>query len=154
MNITKKGAVLLSALGLIGGVGATAAVQTYAQTSTPPAATTTAGTTTAATDGTATQTRPQGHAPLGGDGNITAINGNTIIMQEESDEGGASYTIDAGSATVTSNGAASAISALKVGDKIFVQGTTNGTTVTAASISVGHPGGRGHGPDGPAAAQN
>ena len=81
------------------------------------------------------------HAPLGQDGNVTAINGNTITMQEESDEGGASYTVDAGSATVTKDGAASNLAAIKVGDKIFVKGTVTGGNVTATAIADGH----GHG---------
>ncbi len=85
-----------------------------------------------------------GHAPAGNDGNITAINGNTITMQEEADEGGASYAVDASNATVTNNGVASTVSNLKVGDKIFVQGTVTGTNVAATEVSVGHP--QGHGP--------
>jgi hypothetical protein len=141
MNITKKGAVLLSTLGLIGGIAGTVAMQTHAADAATTAATTTS-TTSATTTGT-TQTRPHGHAPLGGDGNVTAINGTTITMQEEANEGGASYTVDASKATVTNNGAAAALSDIKVGDKIFVQGTTNGTNVTATSLSLGHPGGRG-----------
>jgi hypothetical protein len=65
-------------------------------------------------------------------------------MQEEAEEGGASYTIDATSATVTNNGAAATIADIKVGDKIFVQGTTSGNDVTATSISLGHPEKGGH----------
>jgi hypothetical protein len=84
------------------------------------------------------------HAPMGGDGNITAVNGTTITMTEESDEGGASYTIDASKATFDINGTTGSISSLKVGDKIFVQGTTNGTSVAATSVSVGHHGHRGN----------
>ncbi len=91
-----------------------------------------------------------GHAPLGNDGNITAINGTTITMSEEADEGGASYTVNAAGAAVTNNGAAAQLSDLKVGDKIFVNGTVSGTNVTATQISTGMGGhgfgGHGFGP--------
>ncbi|MFM2330548.1 MAG: hypothetical protein RLZZ26_55 [Candidatus Parcubacteria bacterium] len=85
--------------------------------------------------------KTHGHAPLGGDGVVTSITGTTIVVGEESDEGGASYTIDASKATVTNNGAAATLADVKVGEKIFVQGTTSGTNVVATSISVGGPGG-------------
>jgi hypothetical protein len=77
---------------------------------------------------------------LGGDGVVSSINGTTIILGEESNEGGASYTVDASKATITNNGVAGSISDVKVGQKIFVQGTTVGTNVSATSISVGHKG--------------
>jgi hypothetical protein len=134
MQITNTKALMLGSLGLLGGIAITAAVQTYAA-----GATTTVPNATGTPSQVASGVRPHGHAPLGGDGNITAINGTTITMQEESDEGGASYTIDASKATVANNGTASTLSALQVGDKIFVQGTTNGNNVTAAAISLGHP---------------
>ncbi len=84
-----------------------------------------------------------GHAPLGGDGVVSSINGTTIVMTEETNEGGAAYTVDASSATVTKDGAASTLSSIAVGDKIFVQGTVNGTNVAATSIADGHRGGWG-----------
>lgn len=70
-------------------------------------------------------------------------------MQEESDEGGASYTVDASNATVTNNGASASLSDIEVGDKIFVQGTVSGNNVAATSVSIGRPNGMfGHrGPD-------
>ncbi len=80
------------------------------------------------------------HAPLGGDGVVSSITGTTIVFGEESDEGGASYTVDASHATVTNNGAPAGLSDIKVGEKIFVQGAVNGTNVTATSISLGHRG--------------
>jgi hypothetical protein len=139
MNITKKGAILLGGLGLVSGIAGTVAMQTHAA-NTAIVSPLTTSTTPATAD-----LRPHGHAPLGGDGNITAINGTTITMQEEADEGGASYTVDASKATVTNNGASATLQDLKIGDKIFVQGTTSGTNVAATSISVGHPGGQRHG---------
>lgn len=86
----------------------------------------------------------RGHRPLGGDGIVSSINGSTIMMGEESDENGASYTIDASSATITNKGAAAQISDIKAGDKIFVEGTVTGNTVKATSISLGHPNFREH----------
>ena len=127
------------------GVAGIASAQT-AVTSATSAATTVTATPATSTVTNATGTvsaQPQGHAPIGTDGNVTAITGTTITMQEESDEGGASYTVNAGSATVTKDGAASTLSSITVGDKIFITGTVSGTMVTATSISSGH-GGRGH----------
>jgi hypothetical protein len=86
------------------------------------------------------EAKTQGHAPLGGDGVVSSISGTTIVMGEESNEGGASYTIDASKATVTNNGVAANLSDIKVGAKIFVQGTTSGTNVSATSISLSRKG--------------
>jgi hypothetical protein len=80
------------------------------------------------------------HAPAGNDGVITSINGGTVIMQEEADEGGASYTVDASGATVTKDGTAGTLGSLTVGDKIFVKGTVTGTNVVATAIADGHGG--------------
>ncbi len=85
----------------------------------------------------ATETKTHGHAPLGGDGIVSSINGTTIVMGEESNEGGSSYTIDASKATVTNHGVAASLTDLKVGDKIFVEGTVTGMNVSATSISLG-----------------
>ena len=146
MKIKNTTAVALIGLGIISGIAGTVAMQVRAaDTTTTPAVTTSAPTTdtTAATQSpetteanpTATDTtKPKGHAPLGGDGNITAINGTSITMQEETDEGGASYTVDASKV--------GDITKLKVGDKVFVKGTTDGTNVAATSISLGHPNGK------------
>ena len=82
-----------------------------------------------------------GHAPLGGDGVVASITGTTIVVGEESDEGGASYTIDASKATVSNNGTVGTLADVKVGEKIFVQGTTSGTNVVATFISLGGHGG-------------
>ncbi len=158
-NFTKMGAILLISLGLVGGIAGAIAMQTHAQDN---AATTTSdnailqtqndddntaittdkeSTTTPADNDAESKTR--GHAPLGGDGNITTINGTTISMQEEADEGGAVYTVDASNATITKNNTAASLSDLKVGDKIFVKGTTSGTNVTATAISLGFGGCKG-----------
>lgn len=133
------------AIGLTFLVNAQSATPTI--TTTPDTTTTTAPTTTSvpAITSPAPATPPGStghHAPLGNDGNITAINGSVITMTEEADEGGAAYTVDASNATVTINGATAQLSGLKVGDKIFVKGTVNGTNVTATEISTGFGGGR------------
>jgi hypothetical protein len=155
MKYPKTAALLLSGLGLLGGIAGTVALQTHAQTTVAAPASAATASTPAAADATADAARPRGHAPIGGDGNVTAISGTTITMQEEADENGASYTIDASKATVTNNGASAALSDIKVGDKIFVQGAVTGTNVVATSVSLGHPGmggpgGRGSQPPQPA----
>lgn len=136
---------------LLGSVGSIA-IQAYAQsttsnTITTPVVQSSTSTQTQAPTNDASETNEpihQGHRPLGGDGVVSSINGSTIVMGEESDEGAASYAVDASSATVTNNGAAAQLSDIKVGDKIFVEGTVNGTTVKATSISLGHPNFKGH----------
>lgn len=45
---------------------------------------------------------------------------------------------------MTNNGTAATLADVKVGDKIFVQGTNSGTNVKATSISLGHPEKGGH----------
>jgi len=74
------------------------------------------------------------HAVRGVVGTITAISGNTITIQGRNST---TYTVDAANSTVTVNGASSTISALAVGDQIFVKGTASGTGVTAQSIMKG-----------------
>jgi len=134
-------------IGLIAGVATMASAQTA--TPTPTTTTTAAVTQTVDTpepgDVADATTTTHGHAPIGGDGVVSSITGTTIVMAEESDEGGASYTIDASKATVTNNGAAATLADVKVGAKIFVSGTISGTNVAATSISLGHPGGHGDG---------
>jgi hypothetical protein len=110
---------------------ATVAVSAEAVPVTTPAA-------GATPDATATA-RPHGHAPLGGDGIVASVSGSTIVMNEEVDEGGAVYTIDASSATVTKDGVTAALSSIAAGDKIFVKGTTTGTQIVATSIEDGRP---------------
>jgi hypothetical protein len=141
-NLSKVlvGAAMIAGLGA--GVAGIASAQTAATTSTTPAAVSTSAVTTTSTTAT-TAAKPQGHRPIGQDGVITAINGTTITMAEESDEGGASYTVNTSSATITKDGAASTLTSFAVGDKIFVDGTISGTSVTATSVSNGHGGGHG-----------
>jgi hypothetical protein len=137
----------MSVVGLVAGIAGMAAAQSTTTTATPTGTTVTSSTTVdtpepgdvADVPGVAEKTH--GHAPLGGDGVVASITGTTIVIGEESDEGGASYTVDASKATFSNNGVVGSLSDIKVGEKVFVQGTTNGTNVIATSVSVGHPGG-------------
>lgn len=73
-------------------------------------------------------------------GTVTAISGNTITLSGNTDFREASstsktiFTINAANATVIKNQATSTVSSIIVGDKLAVQGTTNGTTITATII--------------------
>jgi hypothetical protein len=139
--------------GLVAGIATMAGAQTAAVGTTTVVPAATAVTSQGAADTPepgdvadvpgAPDTQGHGHAPLGGDGVVSSVSGSTIVMAEESDEGSASYTIDASAATIMNNGVAGSISDIKAGEKIFVKGATSGTNVTATSISIGHPGGRG-----------
>lgn len=146
MTITKKSAILLTALGLIVGIAGSIGLQSYASSVNTTNTTPTDDSITSTATGTPATEQPKtrSHSALGGDGNVTAINGNTITMQEEANEGGAIYTVDASNAAITNNGAQAKITDIKVGDKIFVQGDISGTNVAAKSISLGRTKGFGH----------
>ena len=75
-------------------------------------------------------------------GTVTAINGTTITMTSRvngpnQSDTTTTYTVDASSATITKNGETSSVSAIAVNDNIVVEGTTNGTTITAKTIKIG-----------------
>ncbi len=123
-------------MALAGAVGAGTFALANAQTTS-----TTTPATVAGVSGQSETPRPHGHAPLGGDGIVSSISGSSIVMSEEADEGGASYTVDASKATIDAQGSTGNLSDIKVGEKVFVQGSVSGTSVVATSISVGHPGG-------------
>ena len=164
MNKSKLSALAIgggaAVIGLMMGVAGMASAQT--STVTGAAAANPAGTSLSASTATGTtaaqdpQDAPDvpgaaepanhGHRPLGNDGVISSISGTTITIAEEADEAGAAYTVDASKATITNNSAAATLADLKVGDKVFVDGTVSGTSVAATSISLGHGGG--HGPRG------
>ena len=131
--MNKKTAILAASMlgfGAIASVG----IQAFAQTPTTTAATPVVQASTTAKD-----TPSSHHAPMGGDGVVASINGTTVVMSEEADEGGTSYTVDASKVTN--------LGTIKVGDKVFVQGTTNGTNVVATSISLKHGGDKNEAPD-------
>ena len=135
----------MALVGLVAGVATIAGAQSATVTTTSPTNTTTVQNQTVDTPEQgdvvdATESKTKSHAPLGADGVVSSINGTTIVMSEESDEGSGSYTIDGSKATITNNGSGATISDIKVGQKIFVEGQTTGTNVAATSISVGHHG--------------
>jgi hypothetical protein len=70
-------------------------------------------------------------------GTVTAVNGNTITLQSKGfgqNATSTTYTVDASSATVDKDRAASSISNIAVGDNLMVQGTVSGTSVAATTI--------------------
>ncbi|HEY5383265.1 MAG TPA: DUF5666 domain-containing protein [Candidatus Paceibacterota bacterium] len=83
----------------------------------------------------ATSTRPasiiQGNGQPVIGGTVTAINGSSLTITNKSN---VTYTVDATNATVTKAGSASSLSNVSVGENVVVQGTVNGTSVTAASV--------------------
>ena len=64
-------------------------------------------------------------------GNVTAVNGSSLTVTAKA---GVSYTVDATNATVTKAGQTSSVSSIASGDAVVIQGTVNGTNVTAASV--------------------
>jgi hypothetical protein len=84
---------------------------------------------------TATSTPPV--SPIKGNGEpiiggaITAISGTSITVTNASN---VVYTVNAASTTIVKNGTTTAIGNVAVGDNVIVQGTVNGTSVTASSI--------------------
>ena len=64
-------------------------------------------------------------------GNITAVNGSILTVANKSN---VTYTVDATNATIEKGNAVSSITAVAVGDNVIVQGTVNGTSVTASSV--------------------
>jgi hypothetical protein len=69
-------------------------------------------------------------------GTVTAISGTTLTV---SGKDGGTYTIDASSATVKASGAASAVSDIKVGDTVMIQGKVTTASMTATNIEDGVP---------------
>jgi hypothetical protein len=64
-------------------------------------------------------------------GTVATVSGNNLTITTSSNT---SYTVDASAATITKAGAASTVSAVAVGDYVVVQGTVNGSAVTAHSV--------------------
>jgi hypothetical protein len=64
-------------------------------------------------------------------GTVTAVSGNTITITNKS---GTTYTVDASSAKLTKNNVTITISGIAVKDTVIIQGTFNGTSVTATSV--------------------
>ena len=79
-------------------------------------------------------------------GTVTAVNGTTLTVTQKTRPNAASsnptasptvYMVDASSATVMKSGANSTLSNVAVGDTVMVQGTVDGTNVTATVIHDG-----------------
>lgn len=63
-------------------------------------------------------------------GSVSAVNGSSLTVASKA---GPTYSVDASAATVFKGNATSSVSAVAVGDNVVVQGTVNGTAVTASS---------------------
>jgi hypothetical protein len=74
-------------------------------------------------------------------GTVSAISGNTITITARqgfnNTTAATTYTVNATNATVTKNNVASTVASIAVGDTVAVQGTVNGTNVTATIIRDG-----------------
>jgi hypothetical protein len=74
-------------------------------------------------------------------GTVSAISGNTITVSGRQGFNNATaattFTVDATNAKVTKNNTASTVANIAVGDTVVVQGTVNGTNVTATAIRDG-----------------
>jgi len=64
-------------------------------------------------------------------GKVMAISGTVIAL---ANNGGALYTIEASGAKIIREGKETAFGTIQIGDGLIVQGTINGTSVTAATI--------------------
>ena len=74
---------------------------------------------------------PQGNGEPVVGGSVTAIDGTTLTITNKA---GVTYTADASNAAVSIKGATSTVSSIATGDSVVVQGTVNGTSITASSI--------------------
>ncbi len=87
--------------------------------------------------GHATSTPQTMHAPFVGNGqpviggNVTAVSGSSLTV---TNEGNTTYTVDATNATIKKGVATSTVASIAIGDSVLVQGTVQGTAVTASSI--------------------
>ena len=64
-------------------------------------------------------------------GNVTAINGSSLTVTNKSS---VTYTVDATNAAIMKGNATSTLSSVAVGDNVVVQGTVNGTAITASTV--------------------
>jgi hypothetical protein len=73
-------------------------------------------------------------------GTVTAISGNTITLQNKgfgANPTVVTYTVDATNASILKNNTTITTSGIALGDTLIVQGTVNGTAVTATKIQDG-----------------
>ncbi len=97
-----------------------------------------------------TSTRPtSGTLPFEGNGepviagSVTTISGETLTVTNASN---VIYTVDVSNSTFVKNGATTTITSILAGDSVIIQGTVNGTSVTASSVIDQGSGGHGNGP--------
>lgn len=64
-------------------------------------------------------------------GKVTSINGNSITITNGSN---VTYVVDASNAKIVKRGSVSGIGSVAVGDELVVQGTVNGSSITATSV--------------------
>jgi hypothetical protein len=64
-------------------------------------------------------------------GTVASINGTSLTITNASN---VTYTVDTSGATIKKDNATSTVSNISVGDRVIVQGTVNGTSITASSI--------------------
>lgn len=67
-------------------------------------------------------------------GTVSAVSGSMVTITTSSNT---TFSIDASNAKITKSGSASSVSAIAVGDYLVVQGSVNGSSVTAATITNG-----------------
>ena len=65
-------------------------------------------------------------------GTVSAVGGNTLTVTTA--QGGVTYSVDVTNATIKQGNTTGSVSSIAVGDKVVVQGTVNGTSVTASSV--------------------
>lgn len=81
--------------------------------------------------------RPHEKRGVGIVGQVTAMSGSSITITSRgmgTTTASTTYTVDASNATIMKNNATSTVSSISVGDRILVQGTVSGTSVTATVI--------------------
>ncbi|MFI5205433.1 MAG: DUF5666 domain-containing protein, partial [Candidatus Paceibacterales bacterium] len=64
-------------------------------------------------------------------GAVTTISGNTLTITNKSN---ITYTVDATNAKIIIGGAMGTLSSISIGDNVVVQGTVQGTSITASSV--------------------
>lgn len=64
-------------------------------------------------------------------GSVTAISGTTLTV---TNPGNVTYAIDVSSSTIIKNGTTTTVASIAIGDNLIVQGTVNGTSITASSV--------------------
>jgi hypothetical protein len=65
-------------------------------------------------------------------GTVSAVSGNTVTVTTA--QGNVTYSVDVTNATIKKGTATGSVSSISVGDRIVVQGTVNGSSVTASSV--------------------